>query len=192
MLMVNIPYLTNAKTGNPSSFTINRLAYINYNELVTKMPEAKQMDTELRNLERDLRKEMEVLVQNFKIKYEELQKGYNTMSEAIKQEKTKELEGLQKELQRKESEGEEKLNKKRDELAKPIKNKISKAIQKVQEKHSLDLVLNATVGDIPLVLTEIPKYDILNEVLEELGVPSTVPNNRQNTKPENKKVTKKN
>ncbi len=131
--MKNILKLTLVVAAVLSSTTLyaQKFARINSQEVITVMPETKEMNTNLEAFSKELQEQIEQIQVEFNNKYAEFEKGQATMSSAVKQMKQQELQQLQERYQQFQQYAQQDFQKKQQELLAPIQEKLSKAIEKV-------------------------------------------------------------
>ena len=103
-----------------SSLFAQKLGRINLEEIITLMPEYKEMMTNMEAYSKDLRDNLETIQVELNTKYNDFQKNKATYSEVTRQLKEKELTDLQNRLQEFYQSAQEDLQKKEKELTDPI------------------------------------------------------------------------
>lgn len=142
---------------NLTTIKNNALAFKSLNELLTQ--ESKKFQEEITTLEMTIRKE-----------YQDLSalKKLGKIPDAALREKKEALEQKTQQLDKEISGKKDLLNKRINELSVVLEDKIKKIVQKFYEELDLDIVLNATILDFPVVLNNKPYLDITDQVLAEL------------------------
>lgn len=124
----------------------------------------KELDTENNNWGQELQK----MNDNYNSMKEEIEQQSLLLSEAKRKEKAQELENLAKEIQqyrdKKWGEGGDYFRK-REEALRPIFDKINQAVSTVADDNKIDIIFDSVNGNI---LYALPKYDMTEDVLEEL------------------------
>ncbi len=120
-----------------SSLFAQKLGRINLEEIITLMPEYKEMMTNMEAYSKDLRDNLETIQVELNTKYNDFQKNKATYSEVTRQLKEKELTDLQNRLQEFYQSAQEDLQKKEKELTDPIVAKAQEAVKKVAQKGAL-------------------------------------------------------
>ena len=176
-----------------------KIGYTNLDYLLGLMPDVKVIESELQAYEKQLSGQLESMYQDYHKKMEEYQKGVSSglMSELVKQEKEKELVGLQTSIKEFEEKAQKDLQQKQVALLEPVYDKIQKSIDKVAAANGYTYILNthADMGGSAIILYARNKEeDISSLVLTDLGVavpkaavPSTTPKLPTTTTPANKK-----
>lgn len=117
-----------------SSLFAQKLGRINLEEIITLMPEYKEMMTNMEAYSKDLRDNLETIQVELNTKYNDFQKNKATYSEVTRQLKEKELTDLQNRLQEFYQSAQEDLQKKEKELTDPIVAKAQEAVKKVAQR----------------------------------------------------------
>jgi outer membrane protein len=154
------------------SFGLNaqRLAYVDSQQILSKIPEYAQAQGQLDNMAKTWESE----VSKLRAEIDAMEKAYQAekvlLTPKLQEEKEKEIDEKRKaalELQRKYFGPDGELFKKRQELIKPIQDQIFNAVQDVARKKRYDMVLDKS-GAITLLYVD-PSLDISNDVLEKMG-----------------------
>jgi outer membrane protein len=147
-----------------------RLAYVDSQQILSKIPEYAQAQGQLDNMAKTWESE----VSKLRAEIDAMEKAYQAekvlLTPKLQEEKEKEIEAKRKaalELQRKYFGPDGELFKKRQELIKPIQDQIFNAVQDVARKKRYDMVLDKS-GAITLLYVD-PSLDISNDVLEKMG-----------------------
>ncbi len=121
-----------------------KLGYINSQELLEKMREARKADTALQQYQKSLEDQFRTMATDAQAKFKEYEEKEKTWTDAVKEVKTKELQDLQNRIQEFQQGAEEKVAKKRQELFKPILDKAQKAIKDVGVEGSYDYIYDGS------------------------------------------------
>src|SRR6218665_3537535 len=119
-----------------------KTGYINSQELLETMPEARKADSVLTKYGKDLEDQLKTMAAEAQTKYKAYQDNGKTWSDAVKEVKEKELNDLQNRLQEFQQGADEKMGKKRQELFKPILDKAQKAIKDVGSEGGYDYIFD--------------------------------------------------
>lgn len=130
-------------TGNAQA---QKFAYIDFQELMTIMPEYKKANTDMENYGKQLQEEAKKMTSELERKYEEYQKQEASMAAPIKDLKQKELRDLQGRIQEYQESAQENLRKKEQELLKPIVEKAKQAIADVAKAGGYTYVFDSSPG----------------------------------------------
>lgn len=152
-----------------------KIGYINSEELIMAMPEAKKADADITAYAKTFQDQLQAMQKELETKYKAYEAGVKTMTEAMKDVKEKELTDLQNRIQSVQQGAEEKIAAKRQDMLKPITEKADAAIQAVAKEKGYSYILDANAGGIIYAL---PTDNILADVKTKLGIkdaPATSP-----------------
>ena len=152
-----------------------KIGYINSEELIMAMPEAKKADADITAYAKTFQDQLQAMQKELETKYKAYEAGVKTMTEAMKDVKEKELTDLQNRIQSVQQGAEEKIAAKRQDMLKPITEKADAAIQAVAKEKGYSYILDANSGGIIYAL---PTDNILADVKTKLGIkdaPATSP-----------------
>ncbi|MBL7764507.1 MAG: OmpH family outer membrane protein [Chitinophagaceae bacterium] len=149
------------------SFAQQKIGYINSEELVLSMPEAKKADAEISAYAKTFQDQLQGMQKELETKYKAYEAGVKTMSEAMKDVKEKELQDLQNRIGSTQQSAEEKVAAKRQELLKPITEKADGAIQAVAKEKGYTFILDVSSGSLVYAT---PTDNILEAVKAKLGI----------------------
>ena len=148
-----------------------KIGYADWEEIFSQMPEAKQIDAELKTHGTQLENQLKAKSQEFEAKYKAYQAMPVTTPEPIKADKERELQMMQESIQKFQQDAQASLQKKQNDLMQPVFAKVGKAIEDVAKENGYTFIINPQLGagsDILLYSDE--KYDISDLVLKKMGV----------------------
>lgn len=119
-----------------------KMGYINSQELLEAMPEARKADSSLTKYQKDLEDQLKTMATDAQAKYKDYQDKGKTWTDAVREVKEKELSDLQNRIQEFQQGADEKLGRKRQELFKPILDKAQKAIKDVGSEGGFDYIFD--------------------------------------------------
>lgn len=149
------------------TFAQQKIGYINSEELIMSMPEAKKADADITAYAKTFQDQLATMQKELETKYKAYEAGVKTMTEAMKDVKEKEITDLQARIQSTQQNAEEKIANKRQELLKPITEKADKAIQDVAKEKGYSYILDASSGSIVYAT---PADNIIQDVKNKLGI----------------------
>ncbi len=138
--------------------------------IFSQMPEYKQIETELKSTETQLRNQIDSKVQEFQKKLADYQANLNTMLDAVRQNTERELQMLQENLQKLQQDAQTTIDNKRSQLMQPVFDKVGKAISEVAKENGYTFILSQQIGGLDVVLYSDSTYNISDLVLKKLGV----------------------
>jgi len=144
-----------------------KFGYINSNDLLNAMPEKQKADTALNKYAKSFQDELEQMQKEGQKKLDDFQASQQTMTDAIKEVKTKELEDLQARIQSVQQSAQEKIQEKRTELYTPILSKAQNAIKEVAAEKGYDYIFDTSVGAL---VYQRQSDDIMPLVKAKLGI----------------------
>lgn len=144
-----------------------KLGRINSQEVIMAMPETAAMQTSLQAVQKDWEENLEAINVEFNNKLQEFQKNLNTMSDAVRQIKEKELNDLRTRGSELQQMAQQDLGKKEQELMTPIIEKAQNAIKSVSKAGGFLAVFEA--GSL-IYFDEANLIDITPLVKKELGI----------------------
>ena len=147
-----------------------KIGYTNAEYLLGLLPEAKQIEADLRAYETQLQNQLKAKYQDLQTKIGDYQANEASYNELIKADKQRELTNLQESLQQFQTDAEQSLVTKRNKLLQPAVEKIGTAIQAVAEENSYSMVLSAGSPGFDVLLYANEKHDVSELVLEKLGI----------------------
>ena len=156
-----------AMTLTTTSLFAQKLARVNSREILTLMPETKEMQSNLEAFGRELQDQLEQIQVEFNNRYAEFEKNQETMNPTVKQMKQAELQGLQQRYGEFQQIAQQDFQKKQQELALPIQEKLDAAIAKVSKAAGYSAVFDTMAF---VYFDEAQVVDINPAVKKELGI----------------------
>lgn len=148
-----------------------KFAFVDMDYILNKMPQYTEAQKQLDKIAEGWQKEVEGKMKQVDDLYKQFQAEQVLMTEAMKQQKIKEIETKEREVkdfQKTKFGPSGDLFKKRQELIKPIQDKIYNEIQKYCVAKSLDFIFDRSSG--PTMLYASDKFNKSDEILAALGV----------------------
>lgn len=147
-----------------------KIGYANVDYVLSQLPEAKQVESDLQAHNTQLQNQLQAKYQEYQQKGAAYQQGAANMIEAVRKEKEQELTDLGSRLQQFEKDAQASLQKKQSDLMQPLFTKVGEMIKAVAEEGGYDFILSAGVGGVDIVLFAKESHDISDIVLKKLGV----------------------
>lgn len=145
---------------------------INSQEVMFAMPETTEMQTKLQAVAKDWEENLETINVEFNNKLQEFQKNLNTLSDAARQIKEKELNDLRQRGTEMQQMAQQDLAKQEQELMTPIIEKAQNAIKAVSKANGFTAIFES--GSL-VYFDEATLIDITPLVKKELGITETAP-----------------
>ena len=139
--------------------------YVNSQELLETMPEARKADSTLQKYASSIEDQMKTMGSEYQNKLKEYDEKAKTWTDAVREQKEKDIQNLQQNAQQFQSSAEEKIGKKRQELFKPILDKAQKAIKDVGAEGGYDYIFDGAA-----LLYAKDSENIMPQVKAKLGI----------------------
>ncbi len=164
-----------APTATPTAAGPLKLGYTNIDYVLSKTPEAKDIQNQLTIQRTQSENELKRMTKELEDKYAAYQKGEAQMSEVIRKDRETELQGLQGRIQEFGRTAETSLQTKYQQLVNPVVQKIQKAIDAVAKENGYTYVFNLDAGSntIPILLVAPEQDNITDTVLRKMGIDPT-------------------
>ena len=150
-----------------TSLFAQKIGRINSQDVVVNMTEFKEAQTQIEALAKDLQAQAETIQVEMNNKLQEYQKGAETMTDAVRQLKEKQLNDLNTRLQEFNQVAQQELQKKEQELMEPIIKKANEAISEVAKAGGYTVIMES--GSM-VYFDEANVKDISPEVKAKLGI----------------------
>ena len=147
-----------------------KIGYTNVDYILSKLPELKQIESELKTHEEQLGAQLQSKMKEFEEKYKVFVEGSETMDPVILSDKQTELQNLQASIQKFQQEAEQSLQAKQQELLDPAYKKIQSSIDAVAKENGYTHVFSNSSAGAPILLYAQKQDDISNLVLAHLGI----------------------
>lgn len=151
-----------------------KTGYANVDYIFNQLPAAKQIETELKSMQTQLRTQVEAKGQELQKKYDEYNAKYHqatTTEQGARQQAEKELQTLHQNFQKFQQDAQLSLQKKQNQLVEPVYTRINKAIEDVAKENGFLFILNRQTDNLDgVVLYADKSNDVSDLVLRKLGV----------------------
>lgn len=145
----------------------NKFGYLNSNELLAMMPESQSMQEELQTYAKGLESQLTAMQAEYEKKVVEYQQNESSYTDIIKQDKIREIEGIQQRVVEFQKNAQQSLGEKEAELFTPIREKAMAAIDKVAKEGNYTFIFDTGAGSF---LYAAESENILNLVKSKLGL----------------------
>jgi outer membrane protein len=162
LLLVSVLFL-----GLTAAQAQTKVAHINTEELVSAMPETKQMQEELKKVAQAYDTEYKDQGSSLQAKLKKYEAEAPTQTDTENQKRGAEVQELQKKIQLYAQTAQQELQKKEFDLYKPIAEKAQKAISDIAAEKGFQYVLDSSPGKGLLVYTG---EDLMASVKAKLGI----------------------
>jgi outer membrane protein len=164
VVMGLVTFISHAQTAS------SKIGYADVDYIFSQMPEAKQIDTELKSLQAQLKNQIETKAAEFQKKLADYQQNLNTMLEAVRANTERELQQLQQNLQKLQEDAQTTIQNKQNQLMDPVYKKVGKAIEETAKEQGFNIVLSQQIGGLDVVLYADETSDISDLVLKKMGI----------------------
>ena len=161
--------LTLAFIANNASLLAQKIGHINSNELLLAMPERATIEVEIQNHAKQLETQLLAMQRELETKYQDFQAKESLMTEAIREDKIKELTSLEQRLNEFQERAQTDLQTKEQSLTEPLITKAKDAINKVAKENGYTYIIDSGIGFI-LYIDETTADDIMPLVRKEIGL----------------------
>jgi outer membrane protein len=147
-----------------------KIGFADVDYIFTQMPEAKQVEAELKSTQTMLQNQITSKQQEFQRKVKEYNDNLPTMLDAVRANTERELGQLQENLQKLQQDAQTTIQNKQGQLMEPVYKKVSKAIEEVAKENTFTYILTSQIGGLDVILYADEKMDVSDLVLKKLGV----------------------
>ena len=147
-----------------------KIGYTNAEYVLSLLPEAKQIEADLKAYETQLQNQLQAKYEEFQAKAADYQQNAPSMIEAVRADRERELQGLQENIQKFQAEAETSLLKKRNQLLQPAVEKVGTAIKEVSEENGYTHVFSSGAAGLDVLLYANEESNITNLILAKLGI----------------------
>ena len=146
-----------------------KIGHINSNELLIAMPERATIESEIQNHAKELETQLLAMQKELETKYQDFQAKEAMMTEAIRDDKIKELTSLEQRLKSFQENAQADLQRKEQSLTEPLISKAKNAIEEVGKENGYTYIIDSGIGFI-LYMDPISADDIMPLVKKKLGL----------------------
>lgn len=147
-----------------------KIGYTNAEYVLSLLPEAKQVEADLKAYETQLQNQLQAKYQEFQAKAADYQQNAASMIEAVKADRERELQGLQENIQKFQADAETSLLQKRNQLLAPLVEKVGNAIKEVAEENQYTHVFSSGAAGLDVLLYAEEQYNVTELILAKLGI----------------------
>ena len=156
--------------GANAQGVVMKLGYTNVEYILSQMPEAKQVDSELKAYETQLQNQLQSKGTELQNKVQEYQQGAATMTEIIRADREAELQSLNQRFEAFQREAQQSMQTKQAELFAPLFTKVGEAVKAVRTENGFDIIFSTGGAGGEVLLDADEKYDISDLVFKKLGI----------------------
>jgi outer membrane protein len=137
-----------------------KTAHVDVAEIMTKMPAMIDAQKQLETLSATYDADYKKMVQEYQAKLQQYEKEATTVTDAVNEERSKEVQDIQKRIVDFRDNAQKELQQKESDIIKPITEKVRNSIQKVGKAKGYQYVLDASgllLADGPNITEDIKK-----------------------------------
>lgn len=153
------------------SIQAQRLAYMDSEYILNKIPEYKRAQESLDKIAADWQKEIETKMKDIELLYQKFQAEQPLLTEKMKEERISQIEAKEKEIkeyQKLKFSPNGELFKKRQELIQPIQDRIYDEVQRIAKMKTYDIIFDKSSGATMIYVN--PKLNISDEIIKGIGI----------------------
>lgn len=147
-----------------------KVGFADVDAIFNQMPEAKQIESELKSTQTMLKNQIDAKAQDFQKKLADYNANINNMLDAVRVNTERELTQMQQNLEKLQQDAQTTIQNKQTQLMGPVYDKVGKAISDVAKENGFDLILSSQIGGLDVVLYGNDKLNVSELVLKKLGV----------------------
>jgi outer membrane protein len=147
-----------------------KIGYTNADYVLSLLPEAKQIDAELKAYEKQLQNQIQAKYNNLQTKMSDYQANAATWDDLIRTDKEEEIQSLQQSIQKFSQDAETSMGNKRNQLLKPVYEKIGNAIEQIAIENGYTHIFSAGAPGFDVLLYAREQDDVSNIILKKLGI----------------------
>lgn len=147
-----------------------KIGYTNVEYVLSLMPEAKQIESELAGFDKQLSAQLDAKYQDYQAKVADYQQNAESYTEVVRADKESEIVNLQSSIQEFEQTAQSSMLNKRNQLLQPAFEKIGTAIEDISKENGYTHVFNMTASGASILLYAREEDNVTNLVLKKLGI----------------------
>lgn len=145
----------------------SKIAYINFNQLIDLMPEAKTVNTQIQTYSKTFIDQIQTMNNELQTKGQAYEKNRASMTDAARTAAEGELQDISKRLQDYQNTAQQQVEAKKNELGKPIIDKATNAVKLVAKEKGYGYVFDSSTTSL---IVSPPGDDLLPAVKLKLGL----------------------
>lgn len=147
-----------------------KIGYTNADYILSLLPEAKQIDAELKAYEKQLQSSIQAKYNDLQTKMADYQSNAQSWDDLIRTDKEQEIQSLQQGIQKFSQDAEQSMAKKRNQLLQPVYEKIGNAIESVGKENNYSHIFSAGTPGFDVLLYAREQDDVSDLILKKLGI----------------------
>ena len=159
-----LTFMSHAQTAT------TKVGYADVDYIFNQMPESKQIDSELKSLQTQLKNQIDTKYQDYQKKLADYQANINNMIDAVRANTERELVQMQQNIEKLQQDAQTTVQTKQNTLMEPVFKKEGKAIEDVAKENGYTFILSQQIGGLDVILYGDEKMVVSDLVLKKLGV----------------------
>lgn len=155
---------------NTNTTPAGRIGYANLEYIMGRMPDMKEIDSELKSTQTQLRNQIQAKSDELKKQYEQFTATAPTMVDTVRMRREQELQESLGRLEQMRQDAQVSIQNKQKLLIAPLYLKVNSAISQVARENGFDIILTDKIGGLNLLLYKNSQLDISDLVLAKFGV----------------------
>lgn len=147
-----------------------KVGYANVDYIFGAMPEAKQIEADLKTLQTQLKNQIDAKIQKFQKELQEYTAAANTIPDAVRTNTERELQQQRENIEKLQQDAQTNVQNRHSQLMEPVYKKMGDAIQATAKENGFTLVVSETLGGLDVVLYADETIDISDLVLKKMGI----------------------
>ena len=147
-----------------------KIGYADVDYIFSQMPEQKQIETDLKSLQTQLKNQIDAKYQEFQKKLQDYNANLNNMIDAVKANTERELQQMQQNIEKLQQDAQVTVQNKERQLMDPVFKKVGTAINDVAKENGYTFILSQQIGGLDVVLYGDDNMDVSDLVLKKMGV----------------------
>lgn len=149
-----------------------KIGYADVDYIFSEMPEAKQIEADLKTLQTQLKTQLDGKIAKFQKELEEYQRALQagTMPDAVRTNTERELQQQQQNIEKLQQDAQTNVQNKHNQLMDPVYKRVGKAIEETAKDNGYTFILSQQLGGLDVLLYADETADISDLVLKKLGV----------------------
>jgi len=148
----------------------NRVGYANMSYIISKLPDVKQIETDLKSTQTQLRSQIETKTREVQKQYTDFNAAMDAMVDSVRMSKQRDLELAVQALEQMQQDAELTLQNKKKLYMAPVYLKVNSAIAEVAKENGFEIILTESISNYPFLLYQKQEMDVSDLVLKKFGV----------------------
>lgn len=148
----------------------NRVGYANLPYIMSKLPDVKQIETDLKSTQTQLQSQIEVKTREVRQQYTDFNENMDRMVDSVRTRRQQDLELAVQSLEKMQQDAELTLQNKQKLYMAPLYLKVNNAIAEVAKENGFEIILTERISNYQFLLYQVKEVNISDLVLKKFGV----------------------